>query len=125
MPVTYALHFPIKMDRGFGQLHAERDWNRYVAQLVRQVLLTAKGQRVNRPDFGAGLRDMLFAPINDTSITLLRAAVLEALDSWLGSVLTVEQIEVEQQHTTLHIKLVYRVKGDGRKQTTVVEVNIA
>jgi hypothetical protein len=118
----YALHFPIQMDPGLGQLHAERSYNHYVDQLVRQVLLTSKGERINRPEFGAGLRAHIFAHTGPTTGTLLKATVVEALETWLGAVLTVEHVEVEHADTTVVVKVGYRVKADGRRQGTVLEV---
>jgi Bacteriophage baseplate protein W len=123
VPTIYALHVPIAIDAGLGQLQVQRDWNRYVDQLVRQVLLTAKGQRVNRPDFGAGLRSLLFEPVSEATKTMLRATVLEALRQWLDPVLTVEAVDVEVVETTVEVTVAYRVKGEGSKQLSRVEVS--
>lgn len=46
------------------------------------ILGTAKGERVMRPDFGCGIHDLVFAPINTATITLVENSVKEALTLW-------------------------------------------
>jgi phage baseplate assembly protein W len=53
-----------------------------VRQAVRIILETGRGERVMRPDFGAGLDDFLFEPINTTTLALIRHRVDEALTVW-------------------------------------------
>ena len=53
-----------------------------VRQAVRIILETGRGERVMRPDFGAGLDDFLFEPINTTTLALIRHRVEEALTVW-------------------------------------------
>src|SRR5262245_48358206 len=53
-----------------------------VRQAVRIILGTAQGERVMRPDFGAGLRELVFSPINTTTMALVRHRVEEALVDW-------------------------------------------
>jgi len=56
-----AFRFPIGIDPGRGELIKERDYPTYISQLVRQVLLTSPGERVNRPDTIAdGRLNLLF-----------------------------------------------------------------
>jgi phage baseplate assembly protein W len=52
----HAIRFPFAIDTGAGALAQESDYEAYIRQLIRQVLLTAQGERINRPDFGAGIR---------------------------------------------------------------------
>ena len=53
-----------------------------VRQAVLIILETGRGERVMRPDFGAGLRDFLFEPVNTTTLALLRHRVEESLVTW-------------------------------------------
>jgi hypothetical protein len=53
-----------------------------VAQAIRIIIGTEKGERVMRPDFGAGLRAMLFEPLRTTTLALIRHRVEEALVTW-------------------------------------------
>lgn len=53
-----------------------------VRQAILLILETAPGERVMRPDFGCGLRRLLFEPLNTTTMTLLEKTVEEALVAW-------------------------------------------
>ena len=49
-----AIRFPFAINDRLGRLAQENDYEQYIKQLIRQVLFTAQGERINRPDFGAG-----------------------------------------------------------------------
>lgn len=53
-----------------------------VRQAVHIILGTARGERVMRPDFGAGLHRLVFEPLNQTTVALVRHTVEEALVTW-------------------------------------------
>jgi uncharacterized protein len=116
-----AFRFPIAVDAGGrGELVKERDYSRYVSQLVRQVLLTAPGERVNRPDFGAGLRRMVFAPLDDSTATLIQTTVFQSLDRWLGNLISVDEVRVEE--STLFVDVTYTIKSRGEQKILNLEV---
>ena len=53
-----------------------------IRQAVRIILTTNPGERVMRPDFGAGLNALVFEPINTTTMALARHRVEQALITW-------------------------------------------
>src|SRR4051812_33475886 len=53
-----------------------------VRQAVRIILETNRGERLMRPDFGAGLGDFVFEPLSTTTYALIRQRVEEALVTW-------------------------------------------
>lgn len=53
-----------------------------IREAIRIILGTVKGERVMRPDFGAGLRALVFEPINTTTCALVKQQVEEALVRW-------------------------------------------
>jgi phage baseplate assembly protein W len=53
-----------------------------VRQSIRLILETDPGERVMRPDFGAGLRQMLFEPINTNTLAVIQHHVVDALVKW-------------------------------------------
>ena len=61
--------FPFRIDSGSRQA-AEAGYADHVRQMIRQVLLTAPGERINRPDFGCGVKRLVFAPGGDVAATL-------------------------------------------------------
>jgi phage baseplate assembly protein W len=118
-----AFRFPIAVDAaGRGELVKERDYARYIEQLIRQVLLTAPGERVNRPDFGAGLRRMVFAPIDDATATLIQTTVFQNLDRWLGNLIRIDQVQVRAEESTIDVDLTYTIKSRGEQQLLTLEV---
>ncbi|MBX3251046.1 MAG: GPW/gp25 family protein [Myxococcales bacterium] len=108
-----ALRFPLAVDHDARRLREETDYDRYVDQLVRQLLLTSPGERVNRPDFGAGIRRLLFAPSNEATATPLQTTILAALERWLAPVLTVEAVDVELGHELVVVTVRYVVRRRG------------
>ena len=56
--------FPFRIDPVSGQA-PQAAYAAHVDQMIRQVLLTAPGERVDLPEFGCGLRQLLFAPNSD------------------------------------------------------------
>src|SRR5271169_4788549 len=88
-----SIRYPVAIDAALGRLAEETDYAAHVEQLIRQVLFTAPGERINRPDFGCGLKRMLFAPNSDVSASLAQVAVYEALTKWLASVIDVSDVQ--------------------------------
>jgi len=118
-----AFQFPIQIDAAKGELRKERDYSAYVGQLIRQVLLTAPGERVNRPDFGAGLRRMVFAPISEETATLLQTTVFQSLDRWLGTLIKIDEVRVSSTEPgTLQVDIVYTLKARGTQEVINLEV---
>jgi phage baseplate assembly protein W len=120
----HAIAYPFNVNVGTGKLAEENDYDRYIAQLIRQVLLTAPGERVNRPDFGAGVRRMVFAVNSDDTSAFAKALILEALGKWLGRLINVERIEVRSVDATMIIDVAYLILQRGRRRYLNVEVTI-
>jgi uncharacterized protein len=117
-----AIQYPVSVDRALGQLKQEHDYDRYVAQLIRQVLLTSPGERAHRPDFGAGLRRMVFAPLGTNTASLLQTTIFQNLNRWLGGIITVQNVTVESQPGILLATVLYVVKARGTQRVLNLEV---
>lgn len=85
---------PFAIDAGSGQA-ARASYQDHVDQMIRQVLLTDPGERVCLPTFGAGLRRLLFAPISAQLQSTTQMVVTQALTTWLGNQITVQNVTVE------------------------------
>jgi phage baseplate assembly protein W len=83
--------FPLRIDGG-SQQAAGAPYAAHVEQMIEQVLLTTPGERVNQPQFGCGLRQLVFAPIRDSLAAALHLQVTQALDQWLGGVIRVNDV---------------------------------
>jgi phage baseplate assembly protein W len=84
-----------------------------VRDAVRIILETDRGERVMRPDFGAGLRDFLFEPVNQTTLALIQHRVEEALITWEPRI-RIEEITLQlsdSARTRIDIKIEYVVRA--------------
>jgi uncharacterized protein len=117
-----AIRWPFAVDRGRGELAVENDHARHVEQMMMQVLMAAPGERVNRPDFGCGIKRFVFSPMSEASASLVRIAIVDALDRWLGSVIDVDRVEVEFRQETLAVTIVYALKVTGVRRHLNLEV---
>jgi phage baseplate assembly protein W len=113
---------PIGIDPALGRLAAETDYARHVEQLIRQVLLTGPGERLNRPDFGCGVKRLVFAPNSDVAASVAQVTVFEALKRWLGSVIAVNDLKVTAREETLEIRIVYTLLARQERRYLNLEV---
>jgi uncharacterized protein len=85
--------FPFRIDPVSRQ-GARAAYEAHVEQMIRQVLLTSPGERVNLPQFGCGLRQVLFAPYSEALTATVKIQISRALDTWLANHITVKNIIV-------------------------------
>jgi len=117
-----SLRFPVGVDAGVGKLAVERDNARHVDQLIRQVLLTNPGERVNRPGFGCGLRAMVFAPNSELTAGLAQVAVFQALTEWLSDLIDVDSVDARALSETLELQVAYVLRSSGERRFLNLEV---
>ena len=117
-----SLRYPFSIDAGLKRVSQEGNYAEHVEQLIIQLLLTSPGERVNRPDFGCGLKRMVFAPNNPASATLAQTAVHRALTKWLGTVIDVSSVQVQAIAETLQVRVGYIIKARGEKRFLNLEV---
>ncbi|MCU0627113.1 MAG: GPW/gp25 family protein [Gemmatimonadaceae bacterium] len=91
----------------------------HVRDLVEQLLFTAPGERVNRPDFGSGLLQMTFAPAGDEVVAATQLLVHGALQQWLADVIVVEAVTVEAVDSRLTVTVRYVVRRTQERRTEV------
>jgi phage baseplate assembly protein W len=121
---VYAIDYPFAVDSGLGQLAIESDYAEHVEQLMKQLLFTNPGERINRPDFGCGIRRMIFAPNSTESANLAQVAIYQALEKWLSDVIKVDEVAVEAEDETLHIKIKYLLKVRREQRYLNIEVSL-
>ena len=85
--------FPFRIDAASGQA-AQANYGTHVDQMIRQVLLTARGERADLPEFGCGLRQLIFAPHSDALNATTQILVQQALNRWLSDQITVQKVTV-------------------------------
>jgi phage baseplate assembly protein W len=110
MNLDYPFHFD-----GRGRT-ATTDDDTHIRDLIEQVLFTAPGERVNRPTFGSGLLQLVFAPNSDALAATTQATVQGALQQWLGDVIQVQAVDVQNDDATLRITVQYIVRRTQQQQ---------
>lgn len=115
------LAFPFRIVAGQA---AATPYAAHVAQMVRQVLLTEPGERVNLPTFGAGLRRLLFAPIGGGLKATTELAVRQSLDRWLGDQIIVRNVAVSTDEPgTVVIEIGYELIETHEEHTETLELS--
>jgi uncharacterized protein len=113
------IEYPLTIRRE-GQI-AGADEDAHILQMIKQVLFTNPGERVNRPDFGCGLYGMLFEPMSDEMISVTQALVRGNLVKWLGDLIQIEQLTVEAQDSTLAVDITYVVLRSRQRHSVTFE----
>lgn len=109
-----ALDFPFSIDaRGRS---AEVFDDAQVRDLIEAVLFTSPGERVNRPDFGCGLSQLVFAPNSEALSAALNVTIQSALQQWLGELIEVQAIVVENDDARLEVSVDYVVRRTRERQ---------
>lgn len=115
MNIDYPFHF----DRR-GRT-ASTDDSDHVRDMIEQLLFTSPGERVNRPDFGSGLLQMVFAPNSPELAAALQFTLQAALNRWLGDVIEVRGLEVSSMDARLTVELSYVLRATGEARTDTFE----
>lgn len=108
--------FPFHID-GRGRA-ATTDSDDHLRDMIQAVLFTDPGERVNRPDFGCGLKMLLFMPNSDALAAATQALVKASLQKWLEQEITVEQVVIRVEDATLTVTVVYSRRDSGARQIT-------
>ncbi len=118
------IHYPWAIDAGLGRLAEESDYAAHVEQLIKQVLFTNPGERVNRPEFGCGLRRMVFAPNSEVTASLTQVTVYQALERWLGTLIEVAEVKVKAANEILKVHIAYTLKARQQRRYLNLEVRL-
>jgi phage baseplate assembly protein W len=107
MNVDYPFHFD-------GRGHtASVDDDGHIRDMIEQFLFTHPGERVNRPDFGSGLLQLVHAPNSPELAATLQFTVQAGLQRWLGDVIEILELNVSSYDSTLTVLIKYRVRRTG------------
>jgi phage baseplate assembly protein W len=110
MNIDYPYHFD-----GLGRT-ASADDPKHIRDLIEQLLFTIPGERVNRPDFGCGLMQLVFAPNSGELAAATQFLVQGSLQQWLGDLIQVESVELNSEESTLSVKIHYIIKRSQERQ---------
>lgn len=113
--------FPYQLDT-HGRTAATTSRDDHIRQMLEQLLFTRPGERVNRPDFGCGLADLVFEPNSTKLATALEVTVVTSIGQWLGDLIALQSVDIESQDEKLLVNISYLVKATGEPASTTVAV---
>jgi phage baseplate assembly protein W len=113
------IDFPLQI--GPSGRTADTSYPDHVRDMIEQLLFTRPGERVNRPDFGCGLLDLVFEPNSPELAAALQVSAEGALQLWLGDVIEVNALTVTADEAALRIDLRYVLLTTGEQMSTVIE----
>ena len=111
MNIDFPFHFD---NRGRT---ATTDDDDHIRDLIEEFLFTNPGERVNRPDFGSGLLQMVFAPNSQEIASALQFTIQAGLQRWLGDVIVAQKVEVTSADSALSVLVQYVIKRTNQTQT--------
>jgi phage baseplate assembly protein W len=106
------IDFPWNFD-GRGRTAATDD-DDHIRDMIELLLFTAPGERVNRPDFGSGLLQLVFAPNSPELAAAVQFTLQAAINRWLGDLIDVRTLEATSDDALLTVELSYVVTATGQ-----------
>jgi hypothetical protein len=107
--------FPLSFDQSVHT--AAVDVDRHIRQMLELLLFTNHGERVNRPDFGSAMAQLVFDTNSAELAVATRFALQAALQRWLGDLIEVQAAEVIAEESTLTVTVRYAVRGTDQTRT--------
>ena len=104
MHLAYPFHLTLQ------GVAASATTKQHIEQLIEQLLFTMPGERVNLPDFGTGVAQLIFNPGSDEMLTATQFLIQGSLQQWLGMLIQVQAVNVTTQDATLNVSIKYSIK---------------
>jgi phage baseplate assembly protein W len=115
--------FPLAFDASGRTARATGE--AWLRQALEQVLFTLPGERINRPDLGTDIAQLVFAPATPELASATRLLTQGALQRWLGDRLAIDSVEVVAEGSTLDVNVRYRVLPLGEAGSVQVRRDFA
>ena len=107
------IDFPFHFDRT-GRT-APTDDEDHIRDMIEQLLFANPGERVNRPDFGSGLLQMVFAPNSPELAATLQFTAQAALQRYLGDLIDFRELQVTAEDARLNVTVRYALRRTGNE----------
>jgi len=88
---------------------AQADPPAHIGDMIQQILFTGPGERVNRPTFGSGTAQLVFAPNSDVLAAAQQQAIQAGLQQWLSDLIRVQSVTVAADESALQVTVQYTV----------------
>src|SRR3954464_9747561 len=103
------IDFPFHFD-SLGRT-ATAGYDDHIRDMIEQVLFTGPGERVNRPDFGSGLMQLVFAPNSPELAAAVQFTAQASLQRWLEDVIELQAVDVSSEDAVLRVTVQYAVRA--------------
>ena len=109
-------NFPFKIDdNGRSSVTNEEQ---HIKNLIEQVLFTSPGERVNRPNFGSGVNQIIFEPNSDILAITIDTLIQSSLNLCLDHLIIVESVKVENKDSILEVTIKYTIRKNQQTKVT-------
>ncbi len=122
--IAQRVRCPFAINPLIGRLRQEADYDEYIRQLIKQVIFTAPGERINLPQFGGGVRRLVFAPNSLAGASMAQTLIYQSLATWLNTLIKVNDVKTESAEEKLLITIDYTVLQRGERRFLNVEVTL-
>jgi phage baseplate assembly protein W len=112
------IEFPFQLDSR-GRTASATD-NDHILQMIEQLIFTNPGERVNLPDFGTGIMQLVFAPNSPELAATVQFTLQAAIQSWLGDLIDIQNLDVEASDSSLTVDLQYVIRQTNQPQTATL-----
>jgi uncharacterized protein len=111
--------FPMRTDASGGIALSTRE--REIEEAIRLILATAKGERPMRPEFGCGVHDLVFSPVNEATAAEIGYEVRLSLERWEPriEVLDVRVSQYSEDPGVLLIDIRYEIRDTNNPRNLV------
>ncbi len=106
------LMFPFRIASD-GRCATPDSVDEHVKSEIIQLLLTNPGERPFLPDFGGGVRRLVFEGNDDITRGMANAVITQAISHWLQQRVKLLAINVESKDSTLQVDVSYQVVATG------------
>lgn len=96
---------------------AATTYDDHMRDMIEELLFTNPGERINRPDFGSGLLQMVFAPNSPELAATLQFTMQAAIQRYLGDLIDLQSLAVSVQDSTLNVVVSYLVRRTQETHT--------
>jgi phage baseplate assembly protein W len=114
------LSFPFRIAANGRAASADTLGQQALEELI-QLILTNQGERLFLPNFGASAQRLLFEGITDTTATMARSMITQAVQQWIPGRVTLNQLNVTANDTTITIAITYQVAGSDQIRQAIFQ----
>ena len=104
------LAFPFRIGPD-GRTVPPADLPSHVRDELLQLVLTNPGERLFLPEFGGGVRKLIFEPVDDVLTGVTKARLTQAINRWLGQRVTLEDVQVDSRDARIDVEIRYHLAG--------------